>query len=496
MSAFLTAEQRAAAGAWALGSYRRLDALRVPAFQDPRALPGLKPAAVVQPARLSLLPTALPRGLLPLREHLRGASVPGEASPRLRLSRLLRWVAAPLRFEPLNPYAVHRGVPSGRCLYPLRYLLLGGAEARVWAYRSEHHALESLGECEPLRKQLGEDELLLLGIAELWSLADKYGEFSPFPCALEAGMAQAQVCQVGEALGLAPQPLEAPIEARALCAPLEIPLAAVRLRLTGFAPQNWPQLECRRAGRAPTDELTRRFPRLEELAQAFSAGLEPLAAAAAPVSPTTSPPAFEGDAGIDGLAIDLAEVLRLRGSGNDRGGFAPQPRLLAADFSPRLLALARALTARRMPVPEQPRLGQYWLWLHASGQAPGLYDLDSQPVATAPAGSDAIAALRAALPRPDFRYNLPGFVGALLICAESWPALYAAGPSALRRRHLAAGALAQDFSLAAAALGLFARPLRMLHEHRLEARLGLPGPLVYTLLCGFNRSANPALELL
>lgn len=494
MSAPQLAERSAAARAWALGSYRRLDALRVPAFQDPRALPGLKPAAVVLPARLSLLPTALPRELLPLREHLRGARVPGEESAVLRLSRLLRTVAAPLRFEPLNPYAVHRGVPSGRCLYPLRYLLLGGSEARVWAYRSEHHALESLGECPPLKGRLGEDGLLLLSIAELWSLADKYGEFSPFPCALEAGMAQAQICQVGEALGLAPQPLDAPAEARALCAPFEIPLAAVQLRLAGFAPQDWPQQDCRRAGRAPTAELGRRFPQLDELAQAFSAGLEPFGAAK--MRSVAASDAVEAVADLDTPAIDLAEVLRRRGSGNDRGGFAPQPRLLSADFSPRLLALARALTARRAPLPGQQRLSQHWLWLHASGQPPGLYDLDSQPVASAPGGPAAIAALREALPRPDFRYNLPGFVGALLICAEPWPELYAAGPAVLRHRHLAAGALAQDFSLAAAALGLFARPLRMLHEHRLEARLGLPGPLVYTLLCGFNRSANPALELL
>ena len=65
----------------------------------------------------------------------------------------------------------------------------------------------------------------------------------------------------------------------------------------------------------------------------------------------------------------------------------------------------------------------------------------------------------------------------------------------MRRLHLAAGAQAQDFSLAATAFGLFARPLRMMREAVLEGGLALPGPLVYQVMCGLNRSTNTRWEL-
>jgi nitroreductase len=124
----------------------------------------------------------------------------------------------------------------------------------------------------------------------------------------------------------------------------------------------------------------------------------------------------------------------------------------------------------------------------------GLYDLHGQPLPAT--GTRPADVLQQALHNPALRWNMAAFKLAVLFCVQPGSARQHHGEGALRQLHLAAGAAAQDLSLAAAALGLFARPMRMLKEQVLEQGLGLPGLPIYQVLCGLNRSTNLSSELL
>ena len=112
-----------------------------------------------------------------------------------------------------------------------------------------------------------------------------------------------------------------------------------------------------------------------------------------------------------------------------------------------------------------------------------------------PAGASLAQRLQDAMPSPRVRHTAAAMTCHALWCVDLADAEARHGAAALRRLHLAAGAQAQDFSLAATALGLFARPLRMLREQRLEADLALPGPIAYQVMCGQDRSTNTRWEL-
>ncbi|WP_167758571.1 nitroreductase family protein, partial [Zemynaea arenosa] len=128
-------------------------------------------------------------------------------------------------------------------------------------------------------------------------------------------------------------------------------------------------------------------------------------------------------------------------------------------------------------------------WL--AGEGAGLYqgecrtDIADQP-----------ARLRRMLPYRGMRINLPSLTAVLMIQADPVDAIERHGGAALRDVHLAAGAVAQDFCLAAASHGMFARPVRMMREADLESNLPLQGQVVYQVLCGFARRSNLTMGLL
>ncbi|WP_425261287.1 hypothetical protein ACPOLB_10410 [Rubrivivax sp. RP6-9] len=479
--------------AWSLGTYRRLDQLQVPAFgPDKAAAMAQAPRVVVQQA-LHALPWQLPRELLALGEFIAGgASAPAAGlDTATGLAVLLRHLAAPISYQPLNPYPVHRAVPSPRCAWPCSVLVLQRVQqgVQVWRYAQDHHALADVGLLRGADALLGTHTLALLGVARFWSLAERYGDFAPFNTLLEAGMAQSQAQLLARALGWAAEPLEHDPAALRAAAPLLQPLEAVgcALRCTPPAgPLVLPQaaLPTAVADHRPAADLLQRFTQLGALAaQGAAVGpavpLEP-PAAQAPAVPA-QPAHRQG----------LLALMRARRSGNDRPGLAPRLAPLLADACAQLLALWRGIAAQRHALPGEASLQPLLLWLH---DRPALLDQHGrvQPV---PAGPSLAQRLQDAMPSPRVRHTAAAMTCHALWCVDLADAEARHEAAALRRLHLAAGAQAQDFSLAATALGLFARPLRMLREQRLEADLALPGPIAYQVMCGQDRSTDTRWEL-
>lgn len=476
--------------AWSLGTYRRLDQLQVPAFGPDKAAAMAQAPRVVQQQALHALPWQLPRELLALGDFIAG----GRAAPAAGLDTttglavLLRHLAGPLSYQPLNPYPVHRAVPSPRCAWPCSLLVLQRAAqgVQVWRYAQDHHALADVGLLQGADALLGTHTLALLGVARFWSLAERYGDFAPFNTMLEAGMAQSQAQLLARALGWAAEPLEHDPAALRAAAPLLQPLEAVGCALRCTPSAGPLQLQGAAvptavAGHRPGADLLQRFAQLDALAAPFAA-VGPAAGLQQPVATALPVPAPQQG---------LLALMRARRSGNDRPGLAPRLAPLPADACVQLLALWRGIAAQRHALPGEESLQPLLLWLH---DRPALLDQHGrvQPV---PAGASLAQRLQDAMPSPRVRHTAAAMTCHALWCVDLADAEARHGAAALRRLHLAAGAQAQDFSLAATALGLFARPLRMLREQRLEADLALPGPIAYQVMCGQDRSTNTRWEL-
>ena len=476
------------AQAWWLGTHRRMDLLDVPSFHQELAPPGTAAARVTQRRRLHRLPTALPTEVVALDAYLAGTAA--TVAPLPALSVLLRHLAAPLTFQADNPYGVHRAVPSPRCAHPCRVVVVERHDqgVRCWSYEGDHHALTPVDAPCDVAAVLGPYRLAVVGIARHWVLADKYGDFAPFNSMLESGMAQAQLQHLAAALGWRGEPLEHDPDAmRAALALCDHPLETIAYGLLVDPPgmladASWPgsSVDTDVASLEPSPRLIRQFDRLPQLAAQFSA-IGP----AVPSTATPRPsPVIRATPG-----RGLLGVMRSRSAGNDRPGLAPLLTPLTTAVRDELLALWRALGARRGPLAGEGELQPLLLWLEEHDGPASLHDLQGRPRAL-PAGARPRELLRDALPNVRARHNVAGLKCHAMWCADLPGATARHGAAALRRLHLAAGAQAQDFCLAAAALGLFARPVRMLREGVLEGGLGLPGPLAYQAMCGLNRSTN------
>lgn len=488
--------------AWWLGTHRRMDLMNVPAFSAAApAAPTLAPRVTVQ-RRLHRLPSRLPAELLSLADHLQGRPGAPPLDAPAALSLLLRHLAAPLSYQADNPYAIHRAVPSPRCAYPCRVFVVERHDAgvRQWLYEGEHQALAVAGGPCDAQALLGEHPLAIIGVARHWVLADKYGDFAPFNGMLEAGMAQAQLQHLAQALGWAAEPLEGdPAALRAASRLCEHPLETVAygLRLTPATGQHWPAswpgdaVDTPVATQAPSPRLAEAYDLLPRLAAQFAAigPAQPFTPALPPTPPRSAPASPELAPG-----LGLLQLMRARSAGSDRGGLAPRLAPLPAGTRDQLLALWRALAARRPALPGEAELQPLLMWLDEAAGDTGLFTAGGESAGAMPAAR-LKALLQGSLPHAGVRHNLHGLKCHALWCADLDAAQARHGSAALRRLHLAAGAQAQDFSLAATAFGLFARPLRMMREAVLEGGLALPGPLVYQVMCGLNRRTNTRWEL-
>jgi hypothetical protein len=472
------------AEAWLLGSHQRHERLDVPSFRGEAPRSAAEPRWLRHPLPLQPLPVALPAQMLSVGAHLRGQT--SHLPQPQALALLLRHLATPLTWQPLNPYAVHRAVPSPRCAYPLQLWVVQNVAGslQAWRHLSEHLSLNPVALQAPALQAAWPHprRLLLLAVAAHWQLTSKYGDFTPFVATLEAGHQAAQAAHLAEALGHPAQWLHGEAWEAARVAVCEQPLDALQwgLWLDDMAPLSLPAARstwvCEPQASAAALGA---FPTLPRLLAGFA---QQAPGVAGPASLTTlaAPP------------IDLLQLMRQRSAGNDRPGLFPRYRALALH---RLVQLGQAMQDRRAPLPGDSLLRLQLLWLQDTPETPaGLYGL--APLRCQQVQRDAAALLQAALPSPRVRHALHAHVVQLLWSADLNEAEQRLGRGALAQLHLAAGAQAQDWSLAAAALGLHARALRMNREAVLESALPLAGPLIYQLSCGTPRSANPRWELL
>ncbi|RDZ28625.1 hypothetical protein [Lysobacter silvisoli] len=477
--------------AWLLSGHQRLERLIVPAFAEgKKAL--RRQASAVEPASLRLLPSAgLPRELCDLDAWLSGsrAGMPALDEP-VRWSLFFRYLAAPLRYEPYSESAIHKAVPSSRGRYPLKYYLLRsrGGTTQVHAYVPEFHGLQAL---PPLAAgAMGEGTAALVCVGRAWRYAEEYGEFAHVPCVLEAGHAQAQAQHLAQLLGIDETADPDRETGRPLCSqPFEIPLYAIGLR-PGFEPEDLPAEHPRLSAPRPYPEMEQRFPRLRLFQRSFDRGATPARVAASAVPGLSA--ARRGDVGGRGVL----GVMRRRSSGNDRGLASSVLTQVPAGTCASVIATWSAIRRRRPSSAAAAELAHSLLWLgQEPGRPPGVLDIDADAPAPQAWRGDLREAVVRMLPYANTKYNFATLTAVLIVQADVRAAMERLGDAALREIHLAAGATAQDFSLAAAAHDLYARPTKMMREARLESELALRGQAVYLVLCGHSRSANPTMEL-
>lgn len=479
--------------AWVLSTYQRLETLDVPVFD-------VTGGSEIRPldrrtinADLHLLPTRLPGEIASFSPWLATGQMPGaeRLKPAERLSLLLRYLAAPIRYEPSGESRVHKAVPSARCLFPLDFYFLSRGEEglRAWRYVPAFHALQPVP--VPAGTAAPAEGDALLCVARIWSIAEKYGDFADFPPVLEAGHAFAQLGYLAQSLGFASGEAVDREAVRPLCkGAFELPLFGFGLDLSTVDIDSLERRSARIGSDLEGEGLAERFPRLAEMHRLFDAG----AGGARYARPSAGTGAPELAAPDDDLG--LLEAFRRRNAGNDRSGTAAalieaDPGLLSS-----LIETWTRIRARRPSLNAEAELRLSIAWT-ASGATPaGLYGIDGTPQTEALPRGEFLRRLGRMLPYRGMRINLSTLAATIIIQADVLEAIDRHGDCALRDIHLAAGAAAQDFSLAASAHGLFARPVRMMREASLEAALPLDGQVVYQVLCGFARRSNLTMELL
>jgi len=476
----------ALADPWVLSTDRRLDVLDVPAF-NMRDIEGLIPPRMTRAVRLHCLPTALPREIQSFADWL-DARPSAARSGLERLSLLFRYLASPLRYEPLNVYQVHRAVPSARCAFPVDLLFSctgRDSVSRTYLYHPEFHALEEMGHAgTPVHAADGCATVTAVG--RVWKVVRKYGDFAPFPVMLEAGMLLAQLRHLRGALGWDGHAMETS-RMTAICqGELELPVFSETIKERTFDIDALVVRDATLATQSASMHDVPSFPHL-----GFFMGL--FGSASAPGPEVRIDDVAAAAPGWVPADLGFLETMRLRHSANDRGGMAPRMED-EIDLLPRLSTLAAAIGARRARLPGEARMDVVMLWPGRSAPAAGVYDRQARPLAVLDREQVAVV-LNGALSSPELRYNLQAHSMLVLFLVDP-QGEGMEEPAAFRDAHVAAGACAQDFCLAAAALHLFARPVRMLQERVMESALQIKGKIVYALLCGTTRATNVCAELL
>jgi hypothetical protein len=444
--------------AWVLSTYQRLERMDVPVFESNGAARVRKLGRTVEEAQLLMLPTDLPADA-------------SRVQPAQRLSLVLRYLASPMRYEPFAEASVHKAVPSARCMYPLTYYVV--MEEGAFAYVPEHHALRRVDVTLSLPEGV---RVAVACVARVWRIAEKYGEFANFPCVLEAGHGLAQLGHLAATLGIQSQPLDREL-GRPLCkGGLELPLFACALQMEALR-LDLPARAVRLQSMVEGEGLAGLFPRLPAMHALFDRGSSSDGRGAAATAP-----------------LEL-ETMRRRQAGNDRSGVAAV--LTGRDgVAAQLPGAFKAMRERRAGLATESTLHCQLALIGGPDTAAGLYNEDGSCATGRMPRTEFLRRLHQMLPYRGMRYNLGSLVAVLVIQADPVEAIARHGDAAIRDMHLAAGATAHDFSLAAASLGLFARPVRMMREANLESVLPLQGQVVYLVLCGLGRRSNLTMGLL
>jgi hypothetical protein len=438
------------------------------------------------------LPTFLLYRLGPFAHALtHGGAV--SSDPLERLAMLLRYAAAPLRWEPLNAYHHHFAAASPRSLTICDLYLAvhpsGTGQAAVYRYLPDHHALTKVGTLPPSSEEPG---LTLFVVANLMRSATPYGDFSACIGALEGGGVAGQIASIARAVGWS-----GPAAAREVATDLRATLGLTHWSQTILGQIDLggcdvaPQLErmepaIRAISERGMDEEVEAFARMRRFIEGSGAGAFRLGAVPAETAHATpvAAPASDRD--------DVLQVVRRRSSGLDNDGSPSR----AAGFDRATLAglavdwrflMTRCLTGDLGAVP-------LTISLTVLNGAPGLVgryvlrrDADEPEWIGAPDPSH--------LRSFSSRHYWEGVSFVANISCDPWAALASVPHAPFAAIHGAAGACGHALSLAAARRGMFARPVRAYTEFALGHVTPEDEIPVLQLLCGYSRQANLRFDL-
>ncbi|MBF7073481.1 nitroreductase family protein [Glaciecola sp. MH2013] len=488
--------------AWVMSTYQRLERLDVPVFDTTIEREVLPLQESYEMAQLKMLSTDLPAECMSISDYLQGKhsvnSTLNDTSAKLSL--LFRYLASPMRYEPFNENPVHKAVPSARCMYPLTFIMIVNDNNKPQAYKycPDFHALQVIDAPFSTDDTHSKNSVSILCIGNIWKAAEKYGEFGHFPCVLESGHAFSQLHLLLGMLDWKATSSDFDIHTgHQFChSVVDTPLFSVGIDVgENFSSSVEDILNINQLRhvtvRLPTvlenKGLAERFDRLGNMQSIFSAG------------EFLSPVADSRNNTLENLRVGakgLLDTLRSRQSGNDRSGMSPVVQNLPTDQLEQILNLFNALRARRGVCAEEELLSFNFAWLADSGAQPGLYDEFGTSLAVDISAQELKQKIQNILPYKMMRYNTSAMTLVCFITTEPLDAIHDLGESAFRNMHISAGAAAQDLSVAAASLGMFSRPVRMMREERVEQALPVKGHVLYQVLCGFNRRHNLTFEVL
>ncbi|CAN5365399.1 hypothetical protein BH10PSE14_BH10PSE14_03990 [soil metagenome] len=451
-------------------------------------------ARVTAEAVLLPLPSFLPYRLGAFATALDGGGTLPE-DPLERLALLLCYVAAPLRWEPLNAYHHHYGAASPRSLticdlYLAAYPASTGT-AHMYRYLPDHHSLVQVGTMPPSSDNRSGLSLFIVG--NLARSATPYGDFSACIAALEAGGLAAQIALMARVVGwsgpAAARPV--PLNRRAglgLTHWSQIVFGQVDLDGCNLTPQ-LDRIEPRTAliGERALDEKIDTFSRMRRFVTGAGAGTFRLG----PTPANTGLP--DASPGAAGNQDDILQVIRRRSSGLDNDGSPVR----GSSFSGATLAalvtdwcslMRRCLTGDLAAAPLSISLAV----LNGEPGLSGQYRLRPGALGLERLGPLDPSQLRSF----SSRHYWEGVSFVASFSVDPWAVLASSPHAPFTTLHAAAGAGGHALSIAAARRGLFARPIRAYTEFALGRVTPANELMVLQLVCGFSRRSNLRFDLI
>ncbi len=495
--------------AWGLASDRRFHNLNMPILQDAKNF-GAKAQKAYRLAELTTLTTQLPLRSLSFPAFLRGeSSALHELTLAEKLAGVLRYLAAPLRYEPLNLPEVHYPVSSFGGLFSCGVKLIRrteGGELQCFHYHPSYHALERETVAPDVSSPLQPGESLIALVGQFWAVAGKYGDFSPFGVSLDGGIVSTQLSYLLDVFGVN---YENRADWIADAKPLvvtrhhpnvheyEHPLAVLSLAENRFSESDWDFLASSDTRRIAcwreTPGLDQQYGLLPSLLTLFAADLYQVEAK----QQTADEVVCQSPDLPDSLPEkDVFDVIRDRTASNDVTGFSQRSPIVSSQFLSDFLTVMTTLRQRRGAAPAEEQLIISIAWINQHGLLPGLYDGNGQAIWQAKQPEAFFAILQDCLFNDGQNYNLASMTMELFVSVDTGQFIQQYGDASIHKAHHAAGCLGHDVCLTASLFGGFARPVRMFRDTRLQQQLGLPGQLLMQVLVGFNRHNNFAMALL
>jgi hypothetical protein len=366
---------------------------------------------------------------------------------------------------------VHISLPDGK-----------GGRAH-YRYEPQAHALVHVA------SSASADPALEISVsADLGRIVDGYGDFSLTLGSIEGGHCAAQILMLLRTLGVPAAWSEGLADGIALDGRSHVAIGSLRCHgLDGLAEAvaRLDEAEAPIFSPRPAEDYAPRFPAMTDAAA--------IVAKAPPRSAPATAAAAAGTASADGIARFFQASAR-RSSGLEGEGFAPRRPLDPTRFQ-RLLETWRELAAA-LPLEAAHPLRTFVAIIGVDGVAPRFvaFDLASGALDTRIEGQTAAIFKRNV--GIGAGYNLEEFSLAVVMTCPLIARIRDEGPGAYARALSEAGAIGQAFAVAAAAAGMFARPFRAYEEAALEQKLGLEDQIVYLILSGADRIANPGFSLL